>query len=640
MEGSVLFGVRMQDDVTATSKRMANSLDELQRDVTQLGNTFKQQQSNTRAMNLGISEARNLFKAAAGNAKIFQAAMKDAGVSALDTRLMLNRLNSELTATRRIALGLDGVWSRVFNPRTIWAASHALNVASKAAGAIGAVGGAIGGVAGMAVNAGKAGVGSVIDAATGRQNALASLTYMLNTGGVSEDEARGKAKEAYGWAQKYAKETPLDTKDIVGAFTSFMTAHYDVDESKVLTKVMADQAAKYMDKPEMGQNVVNAFSRVQGRGVATAEDLEAFRVAGFNGKDIMDSLRSMKDIAPLFAGIKKDASEEDAIKAIKKVLGEGKIGTKTFGQAAIDSLEKDRPDVGTMASKLGGESLLGTISNLKSAWEDMLQSTDLQNWPGVKALQNLMTRVSTALDASTDSGRYLRDQVEAMVNSMASGLDKISGKDISEIFARGLETAKLLVDELAKAVGWVDQLLRSGDVVGAIGDVIVEAGKLLGQGIIAGMGAALPGMGGLTRRIMGVSAEDMAAIDSDASNRRKNARAMSTYRDTGPDYATMDTDDALKRAEANLAALDIPKLASGGIVNGPTLAIVGEAGPEAVIPLAGLRSDIAPLSGAMGSVVVNLTINSSGGAASDQWEALAPQMESRIQSFFARKARE
>jgi len=390
----------------------------------------------------------------------------------------------------------------------------------------------------------------------------------------------------------------------------------------------------------MGTNVVNAFSRVQGRGVATAEDLEAFRVAGFNGKDIMDSLRSMKDIAPLFAGIKKDASEEDAIKAIKKVLGEGKIGTKTFGQAAIDSLEKDRPDVGTMASKLGGESLLGTISNLKSAWEDMLQSTDLQNWPGVKALQNLMTRVSTALDASTDSGRYLRDQVEAMVNSMASGLDKISGKDISEIFARGLETAKLLVDELAKAVGWVDQLLRSGDVVGAIGDVIVEAGKLLGQGIIAGMGAALPGMGGLTRRVMGMSESDMAALDSDASNRRKNARAMSTYRDTGPDYATMDTDDAIKRAEANLAALDIPKLASGGIVNGPTLAIVGEAGPEAVIPLTGLRSDIAPLSGAMGSVVVNLTINSSGGAASDQWEALAPQMESRIQSFFARKARE
>jgi hypothetical protein len=30
---------------------------------------------------------------------------------------------------------------------------------------------------------------------------------------------------------------------------------------------------------------------------------------------------------------------------------------------------------------------------------------------------------------------------------------------------------------------------------------------------------------------------------------------------------------------------DIPMLAAGGIVTGPTLAMIGEAGPEAVIPL-------------------------------------------------------
>jgi hypothetical protein len=32
---------------------------------------------------------------------------------------------------------------------------------------------------------------------------------------------------------------------------------------------------------------------------------------------------------------------------------------------------------------------------------------------------------------------------------------------------------------------------------------------------------------------------------------------------------------------------DIPKLAAGGIVNSPTLALIGEAGPEAVVPLGG-----------------------------------------------------
>jgi hypothetical protein len=36
---------------------------------------------------------------------------------------------------------------------------------------------------------------------------------------------------------------------------------------------------------------------------------------------------------------------------------------------------------------------------------------------------------------------------------------------------------------------------------------------------------------------------------------------------------------------AGFAALDIPMMANGGIVNSPTLAMIGEAGPEAVIPL-------------------------------------------------------
>jgi hypothetical protein len=47
---------------------------------------------------------------------------------------------------------------------------------------------------------------------------------------------------------------------------------------------------------------------------------------------------------------------------------------------------------------------------------------------------------------------------------------------------------------------------------------------------------------------------------------------------------------------------EIPMLAEGGIVNGPTLAMIGEAGPEAVIPL--------NRAGALGN---NITINVNGG---------------------------
>ena len=55
----------------------------------------------------------------------------------------------------------------------------------------------------------------------------------------------------------------------------------------------------------------------------------------------------------------------------------------------------------------------------------------------------------------------------------------------------------------------------------------------------------------------------------------------------------------------NLSNWQIPMLAKGGIVTGPTLAMIGEAGPEAVIPLSG------PNSKGMGQTI-NININMSG----------------------------
>ena len=47
-------------------------------------------------------------------------------------------------------------------------------------------------------------------------------------------------------------------------------------------------------------------------------------------------------------------------------------------------------------------------------------------------------------------------------------------------------------------------------------------------------------------------------------------------------------------------AMSIPKLAAGGIVTKPTLAMIGERGPEAVVPLSRYNGDGAP------SVTINI----------------------------------
>jgi hypothetical protein len=53
------------------------------------------------------------------------------------------------------------------------------------------------------------------------------------------------------------------------------------------------------------------------------------------------------------------------------------------------------------------------------------------------------------------------------------------------------------------------------------------------------------------------------------------------------------------QAPSAVVAKKIPRLAEGGIVNSPTLALIGEAGPEAVIPLDRMNTG--------GGVTVNVT---------------------------------
>lgn len=57
----------------------------------------------------------------------------------------------------------------------------------------------------------------------------------------------------------------------------------------------------------------------------------------------------------------------------------------------------------------------------------------------------------------------------------------------------------------------------------------------------------------------------------------------------------------------------LPHFATGGIVNGPTLALVGEAGPEAIIPLSAFNGGPS-LGGGGGGIAGGITININGGS--------------------------
>lgn len=83
----------------------------------------------------------------------------------------------------------------------------------------------------------------------------------------------------------------------------------------------------------------------------------------------------------------------------------------------------------------------------------------------------------------------------------------------------------------------------------------------------------------------------------------------------------------------DLSGWSIPALAKGGIVNKPTLAMIGEDGPEAVIPLSQRNN---PGGVGMGGGTVNVTVNASGITDRTDKRTLAREIGNMIQQEMAR----
>ena len=83
----------------------------------------------------------------------------------------------------------------------------------------------------------------------------------------------------------------------------------------------------------------------------------------------------------------------------------------------------------------------------------------------------------------------------------------------------------------------------------------------------------------------------------------------------------------------DLSSWSIPTLAKGGIINKPTLAVVGEDGPEAVIPLSQRNN---PQGVGMGGGTFNITVNAGGITDRTDKRTLAREIGNMIQQEMAR----
>lgn len=277
-----------------------------------------------------------------------------------------------------------------------------------------------------------------------------------------------------------------------------------------------------------------------------------------------ENLKKVQDFAKLFVGIFKFISNVvgfgvDKIMSGLSHLVDGGGITRVFGALEMivgfftlkwllnpTKIISDIKMIGTLFTKI----IPNAINGVLNFFTNLIPSV---------ATDAVDTAVNEGLKGAATAGKEAVKSASQQVTEQAA---KSGGKAAAEGAAKGAAKGAGAVAAKGAAKGAGKSLLKKLPVIGAItGGVFAvdraSKGDWVGAGMEAASGAAslLPGWG--TAASLGI---DAALVARDLAKEKE-------------------------KEDKN-----IPKLAKGGIVTKPTKAIVGEAGPEAILPLEKLSS--------------------------------------------------
>jgi hypothetical protein len=317
---------------------------------------------------------------------------------------------------------------------------------------------------------------------------------------------------------------------------------------------------------------------------------------------------------------------EQQLPVLKEKLGK-------FGQAFVDWIG---PRIGPALEKLG--QYLGKVGEWiitvgLPALGEKLQALGqaLIEWIGPRigpALQALGDFIGKAANWLIDSGlpmlvdklivlgQALVDWIAPRIAPALGELGKLLAKILTWIITEAFPKIGAQAVKLAGALlSWIAELLPGA--VEGLGRFVAQLvpkfpglflkmfqemdrlGRQLGEHLINAIGNALSGLGSLANDVGRQFANAMRRfINNQIIDRVNSALEFTIGLPFGASFTVNPPDIG-----------HLPMLAKGGVVTAPTLAVIGEAGPEAVVPLSKYRMD----SGGNGSTI-NLTVNAGMGA--------------------------
>ncbi len=432
-----------------------------------------------------------------------------------------------------------------------------------------------------------------------KESSLASLKTMTG----STETARGLFGQALGLAGK----TPFGGADIVNVYKRLLGAGFDKGELSSVFQGIGDISALNGFDKNIFSQLSLVFGQIKGMGKLTTQDMK--QMLGATG-GIVGEGRYKSELAKIL-GIHSDN------------VGEAISGGKVTSNMAINAFLK------SVMSATGGplgqamldqsKTLAGQLSTLRDAPMQMLMSMDTEKG-GFAKLKAVVGNLNSIFDTTSESGERFANRLAGFFDRLwTTVFGDLTGEEGLKALETGIEkvfkTAEVGVNAFmagveglkGMAAGFFDALGFGGEMSPQkweeIGRKMADAGRMIGSvlaKVVNGLVWAAEKVAAhptLAKFLLGggfLTPAGPAALMQGAKEEASDAWNWLTSRKQG-EYA------------------DGPDVgwADGGIVNRPTRALVGEAGPEAIIPLKRSHGEgLSSLRGmGGGSVVVNVSLS-------------------------------
>lgn len=426
---------------------------------------------------------------------------------------------------------------------------------------------------GLAAMQGIANAGkAAVGIMAGRESLETQLELLLG----SRDAARGLAKEA----ERVGSALGKGTSDVLTQFTALAGAGIDPINVPVVYQALSDISARGGN----ADSVLSEISDINALGRFEKSSLEKIvKNAGLALDDVYAKLEKQLGV-----------SRERLIEA----LGAGKIDPSVGIAAVMETLSDTVGGRLGMSTQRQARTMSAQLSLLGKSWDNLIGAVDRDSG-GFAVLRDLLSQVNRLLDPTTESGQRIVAIFERLDAAVERRLARWTGPDGMERFVADFDSLLTRAERLANLI------FRVADAFGEAHEKSVGEDKSLGASGFQVLGRGIGGGWKMTERL--------------------GAQSMGVGTLLGLGVGAIE----------QITGKDIPWLAEGGVVTGPTLAMIGEAGPEAVIPLPKLGQVAqAATSKPRAGVTVNVTQNIEAREGMDT-QALAAQVAEETRRVLA-----